>query len=72
MIFENKNFKLILFTMYLQNFYNYQKDDQLLILMVVLRQFVVIDQKQISIHEMENILSLLRTIKPKQLNLFSS
>jgi len=44
------------FTMYLQNFYNYPKDDRLKVLMEALRQFVVIDQIQISILEMENIL----------------
>jgi len=56
--------------MYLQNFCNYRKDDQWLIVMVDLRRFVEVDRKQISIHEMENILLLFRTNK-KQIELFS-
>ncbi len=53
--------KKVLFTMYLQSFYNYPKDDRWLILMEVLRLFVGVDRRPISIHEMENILSLFRT-----------
>jgi hypothetical protein len=56
--------------MYLQNFCNYRKDDQWLIVMVDLQRFVEVDRKQISIHEMENILLLFRTNK-KQIELFS-
>ena len=42
--------------MYIQNFMNDQKEDPLSILMKFLRQFLDIDQIQMSIFETENIL----------------